>query len=184
MPQEISITAGESSKKLENFLKKRFPIGYVRKLFRKHGVRLNGKRSKPDDLISPGDRIQLYIPFEEIPPSGRQNATPLAELNIIFEDDEIIVLNKPAGIAVHEGKDVLKRHSLLGILIAIYRPQGIVPRLVHRLDNDTSGVLIAAKKEESARQSDSLFADDGVQKEYECLLVGRPQQDDKTMHFP
>src|SRR5262245_5315055 len=137
MPQEISITAGESSKKLENFLKKRFPIGYVRKLFRKHGVRLNGKQSKPDDLIAPGDCIRLYIPFEKVRPSCRQNATPLPELNIIVEDDEIIVLNKPAGIAVHEGKDVLKRRSLLGILETIYRPQGIVPRLIHRLDKDT-----------------------------------------------
>jgi len=183
MLQEISISAGESSKKLENFLKKRFPIGYVRKLFRKNGVRLNGKRSKPGDLIAPGDCIQLYIPFEKIPPSGRQNTTPHGNLEIIFEDDEIIVLNKPAGIAVHEGKDVLKRHSLLGMLEAIYRPQGIVPRLVHRLDKDTSGVLIAAKKEKSARQFENLFADDGVQKEYVCLLVGRPQQDEGTINF-
>src|SRR5215475_14177054 len=184
MLQQISISAGESSKKLENFLKKRFPIGYVRKLFRKNGVRLNGKRSKPGDLIAPGDCIQLYIPFEKSPPSGRQNAIPHGNLGIIFEDDEIIVLNKPAGIAVHEGKDVLKRHSLLGMLEAIYRPQGIVPRLVHRLDKDTSGVLIAAKKEESARQFENLFADDGVQKEYECLLVGRLQQDEGTINFP
>ena len=71
--QEISITAGESSKKLENFLKKRFPIGYVRKLFRKNGVRLNGKRSKPDDLIAPGDCVQLYIPFDKDQKSSRQS---------------------------------------------------------------------------------------------------------------
>ena len=176
--QEISITAGESSKKLENFLKKRFPIGYIRKLFRKNGVRLNGKRSKPDDLIAPGDCIQLYIPFEHSPQLARQNPTLQADVNIIFEDDEIIVLNKPAGIAVHEGKDVLKRHSILGMLEAKYRPQGIAPRLVHRLDKDTSGVLIAAKKEATARQFEGLFADGGVEKEYVCLLVGRLQQNE------
>ena len=176
--QEISITAGESSKKLENFLKKRFPIGYIRKLFRKKGVRLNGKRSKPDDLIAPGDCIQLYIPFEHSPQLARQNPTLQADVNIIFEDDEIIVLNKPAGIAVHEGKDVLKRHSILGMLEAKYRPQGIAPRLVHRLDKDTSGVLIAVKKEATARQFEGLFADGGVEKEYVCLLVGRLQQNE------
>ena len=183
MLQEISISAGESSKKLENFLKKRFPIGYVRKLFRKHGVRLNGKRCKPDNVIAPGDCIQLYIPFEEIPPSGRQNATPHGNLEIIFEDDEIIVLNKPAGIAVHEGKDVLKRHSLLGMLETMYRPQGIAPRLIHRLDKDTSGVLVAAKREETAREFESLFAEGSMQKEYICLLVGRLQQDEGTIDF-
>ena len=179
--QEISITAGESSKKLENFLKKRFPIGYIRKLFRKNGVRLNGKRSKPDDLIAPGDCIQLYIPFEHSPQLARQNPTLQADVNIIFEDDEIIVLNKPAGIAVHEGKDVLKRHSILGMLEARYRPQGIASRLVHRLDKDTSGVLIAAKKEATARQFEGLFADGGVEKEYVCLLVGRFQQNEGTI---
>jgi 23S rRNA pseudouridine955/2504/2580 synthase len=176
--QEISITAGESSKKLENFLKKRFPIGYIRKLFRKNGVRLNGKRSKPDDLIAPGDCIQLYIPFEHSPQLARQSSTLQADVNIIFEDDEIIVLNKPAGIAVHEGKDVLKRHSILGMLEARYRPQGIASRLVHRLDKDTSGVLIAAKSEATARQFEGLFADGGVEKEYVCLLVGWLQQNE------
>lgn len=179
--QEISITAGETSKKLENFLKKLFPIGYVRKLFRKNGVRLNGRRSKPDDLIAPGDCIQLYIPFEEIPPSGRKNATLHADLNIIFEDDKIIVLNKPAGIAVHEGKSILKQYSLLGMLEARYRPQGITPRLVHRLDKDTSGVLIAAKNESTAGQLESLFADGTVEKEYLCLLIGRLQQNEGTI---
>src|SRR5215510_7299081 len=82
MLQQISISAGESSKKLENFLKKRFPIGYVRKLFRKNGVRLNGKRSKPGDLIAPGDCIQLYIPFEKSPPSGRLFFNPPATIEI------------------------------------------------------------------------------------------------------
>ena len=179
--QEISITAGESSKKLENFLKKRFPIGYVRKLFRKNGVRLNGKRSKPDDLIAPGDSVQLYIPFDKDLKSSRQSVTLRGAFEIIFEDDEIIVINKPAGIAVHEGKDVLKRNSILGILEARYRSQGIAPRLVHRLDKDTSGVLLAAKKEETAKQLERLFADDGVEKEYVCLLVGRLQQNEGTL---
>jgi 23S rRNA pseudouridine955/2504/2580 synthase len=184
--QEISITAEESSKKLENFLKKRFPIGYIRKLFRKNGVRLNGRRAKPDDLIAPGDCIQLYIPFEEGPQSGHPNATLQAKLNIIFEDDEIIVLNKPAGIPVHEGKGILKRHSLLGMLEAHYRSHGIAPRLVHRLDKDTSGVLIAAKREDTAQQFERLFTDGGVEKEYFCLLVGRLQENEGTidLHLP
>jgi 23S rRNA pseudouridine955/2504/2580 synthase len=181
MVQEISITAGESSKKLENFLKKRFPIGYVRKLFRKNGVRVNGRRSKPDDRIASGDRVELYIPFEESPQPTRQNATPQADLEIIFEDDEIIVLNKPAGIAVHEGKDILKRHSILGILEARYRPHGVLPRLVHRLDKDTSGVLLAAKNEVIARQLESLFAEGRVEKEYACLLVGRLRENEGTV---
>jgi 23S rRNA pseudouridine955/2504/2580 synthase len=182
--REISIAAGENSKKLENFLKKRFPIGYVRKLFRRNGVRLNGRRSKPDDLIAPGDCVQLYIPFEKSPKSDRENVILQHDLETIFEDDEIIVINKPPGIAVHEGKDVLKRHSILGMLEARYRPQVVAPKLVHRLDKDTSGVLLAAKKPEIAKQFEGLFAESRVGKEYLCLLVGRLQQHDGTLELP
>ncbi|HXV82464.1 MAG TPA: RluA family pseudouridine synthase [Candidatus Binatia bacterium] len=182
MRQEISITAGETSKKLENFLKKRFPIGYVRKLFRKNGVRLNGRRPTPDDLIGPGDCVQLYIPFEKTPKSGR--GAPQDGLDILFEDKDILVVNKSAGLAVHEGKDVLKRHSLLGMLEARYRPRGVAPRLVHRLDRDTSGVLIATKNAATRERFERLFASGEVEKEYLCLLVGRLQQNEGTIDFP
>jgi 23S rRNA pseudouridine955/2504/2580 synthase len=184
MVQEISITAGESPKKLENFLKKRFPVGFVRKLFRKHGVRLNGRPAKPDDPIRPGDRVELYIQFEKSPKSPGQSLPIPADLKAIFEDDQIIVMNKPPGIAVHEGKAVLKRNSLLGILEASYRPRGIAPRLVHRLDKDTSGVLLVAKDEGIAKQLEGLFASEKVEKDYLCLLVGRLQQNQGTIDFP
>jgi 23S rRNA pseudouridine955/2504/2580 synthase len=184
MVQEISIAAGEAPKKLENFLKKRFPIGYVRRLFRKNGVRLNGKRSKPDDLIVPGDCVQVYIPYEKALKSTRPRIESNANLNIIFEDNEILVIHKPAGISVHEGKDVLKRHSILGILEAKYCARGITPRLIHRLDKDTSGLLLTAKNEETAKQFERLFADGSVEKKYECLLVGRLQQNEGILDFP
>jgi 23S rRNA pseudouridine955/2504/2580 synthase len=182
--QEISPSAGESPTKLENFLKKRFPIGYVRKLFRKNGVRLNGRRSKPSDPVRPGDSVQLYIPFEKRLKSRGQNMLSQASLEIIFEDDEIIVINKPAGVAVHEGKDILKRHSLLGMLEARYRAQGVVPSLIHRLDKETSGVLLAAKSAATAKQLEAAFANGRVEKEYVCLLVGRLQQDEGSIDFP
>src|SRR5687767_759305 len=98
--QEIVVPVGESAKKLENFLKKQFPIGYVRKLFRKNGVRLNGRRPKADETITEGDRLQLYIPFESPSVAPGQNSL-LPELEIIYEDEALLVLNKPAGIAVH-----------------------------------------------------------------------------------
>src|SRR5215472_8378522 len=63
--QEIILPADETAKKLANYLKKRFPIGYVRKLFRKNAIRRNGQKAKPDDLLRQGDRIQIYIPFEK-----------------------------------------------------------------------------------------------------------------------
>lgn len=182
--QEIVLPAGERSKKLQNFLTKRFPIGYVRKLFRKNGVRLNGKRPKADELVHPGDRIQLYIPFEKASKPNRHRAKARPELEIIFEDRDVVVINKPAGVAVHEGKYVLKRHSILGMLESRYRDQEIIPTLVHRIDKGTSGVLIAAKNVETAKQLEDLFENGNVEKEYLCLVAGRIQQDDGKIEFP
>ena len=124
--REIVLPTNEAVKKLENFLKKRFPIGYVRKLFRKNSVRLNGRRAKPEDLVRPGDRIQIFIDFEKPAETIKPHAA-LAKLDIVYEDNALLVLNKPACIAVHEGKTVSKKESVLGILETQYRDRGIKP---------------------------------------------------------
>jgi 23S rRNA pseudouridine955/2504/2580 synthase len=183
MPQEIVLAADETPKKLENFLKKRFPIGYVRKLFRKSGIRLNGKHPKPDDVIRAGDRILFYIPFEtgSAPP---RLGKAVARIEIIFEDDSLLILDKPAGLAVQEGRTVTKRDSVLGILESRYREKGITPTLVHRLDKDTSGLLLVAKDQETAGQLESLFETRRVEKAYLCLLAGRLPQNEGTIDLP
>jgi 23S rRNA pseudouridine955/2504/2580 synthase len=182
--QEIAIAADESPKKLANILKKHFPIGYVRKLFRKNGVKVNDNRCKADTLVRAGDRIQLYIPFEEGSNPDTESARTRSQLAILFENANIAIIDKPAGISVHEGRGVLKRHSVLGILEARYRSQGITPRLVHRLDRDTSGVLVVAKNETIAKQLEEYFQNRKVEKEYLCLVAGRLQQDEGVIDFP
>jgi 23S rRNA pseudouridine955/2504/2580 synthase len=179
--QEIVLPAGETPKKVENFLKKRFPIGYVRKLFRKNGVRLNGQRTKRDAVVRPGDRLELYIPFE----AQLQRATASGwELEMIFEDAKLLVLNKPAGLAVHEAREILRRDTILGMLESRYRPQGVVPRLVHRLDKETSGLLVVAKDAETAKELETRFEEATVDKEYVCLVAGRIPQSEGTIDFP
>jgi 23S rRNA pseudouridine955/2504/2580 synthase len=179
---EIILPGGEMPRKLENFLKRRFPIGYVRKVFRKNGVRINGLRAKSDDIIRPGDRIQLYIPFEPntVPP---KLAKSLPKIDIVFEDDALLVINKPAGLAVHEGKTVSKRESILGILENQYRDRGIKPHLVHRLDKDTSGLLLVAKNQQTLTELESFFETGKVDKEYLCLVVGRLQTNEGKIDF-
>jgi len=181
--REILIADDETPKMIENYLKKQFPIGYIRKLFRKNGLRINGRRAKPNDPIRPGDRIQIYVPFE-------QNAAPaglahiISNLDIIFEDDSLIVINKPPDIAVHEGKTVSKRESLLGILENRYRDRGIRPQLVHRLDKDTSGLLLVAKNPQTARELETNFEIGATGKEYLALIVGRLPQNEGRIDFP
>ena len=170
--REIVLGSNESGRKLENYLKKEFPIGYVRKLFRKHAIRLNGQRAKPADALRAGDKIQLYIPFDK-----QGSRTPprvvAPKLDIVFEDSNLLVVDKPAGLAVHEGKSVSKRDSVLGILQRQYRESQANPQLVHRLDQDTSGLLLVAKSQKTAEEIEQAFETGAVDKEYLALVVGR-----------
>jgi 23S rRNA pseudouridine955/2504/2580 synthase len=179
--REIVLSGSEAPKKLENFLKKHFPIGYVRKVFRKNGVRINGRRGESDDVIRAGDRIQLYIPFEPQAATARRSSV---KVDIVFEDDSLLVINKSAGLAVHEGKTVRKQESLLGILQGQYRDRGIKPQLVHRLDKDTSGLLLVAKNPQAATEFESAFETGQVDKEYLCLVVGRLKTNEGKIDFP
>jgi len=184
MASEIIVPQTEVPKRLENFLKKRFPIGYVRKLFRRNGVRLNGKRSGPKDMTRPGDRISLFIPFEKRPGTALDKPPSRAGFETLFEDDDILVINKQAGLAVHEGKEILKSQSLLGMLEATYRSQGILPRLVHRIDKETSGILVVAKREAVAEDLEKRFEKGEVEKEYLALVLGRVHPKEGSIDFP
>lgn len=173
MPQKITVPPAEEPKTVENFLKKRFPIGFIRKLFRKKAVRINGKRSAPKETVHPGDRVQLFLPFEKRPSPSPTTTSSASTLDIVFEDDNLLIINKPAGTAVHEGKAIFKRHSILGMLEAAYRPQGVSPKLVHRIDKETSGLLVVAKREDVCEELQKKFAQGNVEKEYQALIVGR-----------
>lgn len=181
--REIIVDGAGAGKKLENHLKKNFPIGYVRKLFRKNGVRINGQRAKPEDSLQFGDRIQLYIPFEDEParrPATANTALPPA----IFQDENLLVLDKPAGLAVHEGKTVSKRDSVLGILERQWRGAAITPLLVHRLDQDTSGLLLVAKNQATAEVLEQVFETGAVDKQYVVLVAGRLAKNQGTIDTP
>ena len=183
MAQEIIVPARQSAETLENYLGRSFPIGYVRKLFRRNGVRLNGRRVKALELVHSGDRIELFIPFEFAPgaATSRQKAS---KIDVLFEDADLLVLNKPSGVAVHEAKNIAKNRTLIGLLEAHFRQASFKPRLVHRLDKDTSGLLLVAKTEEVARELETRFEAGTIKKEYLCLIAGRPAQDRGTIDFP
>lgn len=183
---EIVVDSAGNGKKLESHLKKQFPIGYMRKLFRKNGIRLNGQRAKPEDFLRAGDKIQFYIPFEK-DRARNQTSAPAAKLTIVFQDDNLLVIDKPAGLAVHEGKTVSKRDSVLGILEQQWRASGIKPQLVHRLDQDTSGLLLVAKNQPTAEELEQAFetgAQNAIDKQYLALVAGRLANNQGTIDAP
>jgi 23S rRNA pseudouridine955/2504/2580 synthase len=179
--QQIIVPKDQNGKQLGAFLSRDFPIGYIRKLFRRKGVRLNGRRAKALDLVHSGDRIELFIAFE---PARATPAKPqLSTLDVLFENADLLVINKPAGLAVHEAKNITRNRTLLGLLEARFREAAFKPRLVHRLDQDTSGLLLAVKNSEAERQMEDLFEEGKVKKEYLSLLAGRLPQQSGTIDF-
>lgn len=184
MAHALIVAKHQSDKKLENFLTRSFPIGYVRKLFHKNAVRLNGKRAKARDPVQPGDRVELFIPFEPKTSHAERPRAKPPGIDVLFENAEFLAINKPAGLAVHEAKAITKNRTLLGLLESSYRDAPFKPRLVHRLDMDTSGVLLVAKNDEAKREIETLFEQGNVAKEYLCLVVGRPARNSGTIDFP
>jgi 23S rRNA pseudouridine955/2504/2580 synthase len=180
---EIVLPHGQPTKKLDSFLKNRFPIGYVRKVFRKNGVRVNGRRAKPSDLLTAGDRIQLYIPFE----GNREDPQPVSSastIDCIYEDETLMVIDKTAGLAVHESRSDSKRATILGILETRFRNAGVKPQLVHRLDKETSGLLLVAKDPKSAAGLQNAFEAGKIEKQYIALLAGRLPDNEGKIDFP
>ncbi|MDE2090596.1 MAG: 23S rRNA pseudouridine(955/2504/2580) synthase RluC [Gammaproteobacteria bacterium] len=173
--RRLAIDAEQAQQRLDNFLfreLKGVPKGHVYRLLRTGQVRVNGRRTKPDYRLESGDEVRIPpVRQAETPPPARPGSRQQAALQdaILFEDDQLLVINKPAGIAVHGGSGVS-----FGIIEAlrILRPEQRYLELVHRLDRDTSGCLVIAKKRSALRFLHAGLREGAVEKQYVALLAG------------
>jgi 23S rRNA pseudouridine955/2504/2580 synthase len=163
-----------AGQRLDNFLLgclKGVPRSHIYRLIRSGQVRVNSGRAAPSRRLEAGDRVRL-------PPVARREARPavpagarldwLAE-RIIFEDSRLLVLDKPAGLAVHGGSGV----NLGGIeALRVLRPELRALELVHRLDRGTSGCLLIAKRRSTLRMLHAVLREGGMEKRYLALLRG------------
>jgi 23S rRNA pseudouridine955/2504/2580 synthase len=175
-PKVRMLTAGEedAGQRLDNFLfrtLKGVPKSHVYRLLRTGQVRVNKKRVKPDYRLEAGDELRLP-PVRQSekeapgkPPHWQQEAM---QAGILFEDERILVVNKPAGMAVHGGSGVS-----FGVIetLRVLRPESPGLELAHRLDRDTSGCLIVAKRRSAVRTLHAAFRDGSVEKHYLALLA-------------
>jgi 23S rRNA pseudouridine955/2504/2580 synthase len=181
------VRAGDDGLRLDRWLKKYYPSlphTLVQKLVRTGQVRVDGGRVKADARLSAGQEVRIPAHFTAPaaeaapslqPPPGLSKADrDFIERMILFENDYIIILNKPAGVAVQGGTKT-SRH-LDGLLAGMAdRFGGERPRLVHRLDRDTSGVLVVAKDRQTAARLGRLFQTRSVQKIYWAVVRGIPK---------
>ena len=173
---ELVVSAKEAKLRLDQFLAKRLP-GFSRsrlqQLIRAGFVRLNKATSRPRQIVRVGDQIDLTEPpLEKI-----ENLPEQIPLEILFEDSDLIVINKPPGLVVHPGAGH-REHTLVNALLN-HCPtlSGIGgkerPGIVHRLDKETSGCLVVAKNDAAHRELSKQFAERTVEKIYLALVAGK-----------
>ena len=172
----IEITDENCDQRIDNFLithLKGVPKSRIYRIVRKGEVRVNKGRVDIKYRLTAGDIIRIppirvaERSEESYIPQGLQAAL---QEGILYEDDGFIILNKPAGFAVHGGSGVSS-----GIIegLRLIRPEARFLELVHRLDKDTSGCLLIAKKRSALRLLQELFRNSQIQKTYQALLAGR-----------
>ncbi|MFV2029978.1 RluA family pseudouridine synthase [Neisseria sp. S1] len=181
----LTIPEEDAGQRLDNFLikiLKGVPKSHIQRIIRAGEVRLNKKRCKPTDRISTGDllRIPPIRIAEKIKPVASHNA-PAREFDIVYEDDVLLVVNKPSGIAVHGGSGVS-----FGVIEQLRRarPEARYLELVHRLDKDTSGLLMIAKKRSALVKLHEAIRNDHPKKIYLALGIGKLVQDKTHVKLP
>lgn len=167
------LEVGEESvaQRIDNFLLRRLkgvPKSHVYRVLRSGEVRVNSGRVKPDYRLRVGDRVRVP-PVRVASPAARPRPVPL-ELPIVYEDSALLVVDKPSGIAVHGGSGV--SHGVIESLRA-ERSQAKALELAHRLDRDTSGLLIVAKKRSALVELHRMLREGEVDKVYVALVQGR-----------
>ena len=181
---ETRQVAGEEDDiRLDRWFKRHYPglsHGRLEKLLRTGQVRVDGGRVKAGERLRPGQRIRVPPLGERLPARRARPAVSAADseelrARVLYEDSDIIAIDKPAGLAVQGGSKTT-RH-LDAMLDALGDQRGERPRLVHRLDRDTSGVLVLARSVSAAAWLGGLFRGREVQKLYWALVVGAPELD-------
>lgn len=175
MAELIPISHDQDGQRLDRLLRQMCPhlsFGQTQKLIRSGQIRLNGKRAKADTRVEAGQEMRLPPQIHQKPTvkPNPANQNKIRDM-LIFEDDHMLVLNKPAGTPTQGGTGI-KVH-IDGMLNGYCDPK---PRLVHRLDKDTSGLLVLAKSAKAARVLTDAFKKRSVIKTYWALTAGVPEQ--------
>lgn len=179
--QTVTVSGDENGMRLDRFFEGRFPglsFSHIQRIIRKGEVRVNGRRAQPKDRLQTGQAVRIP-PLKLAPPKPRDDASAEAKNRafirsiILHEDADVLVLNKPMGLAVQGGSGTV-RH-LDGMLESLRGKDGQRPRLVHRLDKDTAGCLLVAKTRFAAAALAKTFRSRAARKVYWALVAGVPK---------
>jgi 23S rRNA pseudouridine955/2504/2580 synthase len=176
----LTVGEGEEGVRLDRWFKRRWPhLNHVQiqKLARSGQIRVDGARAKPEDRLCAGAQVRVP-PLPDAPPERekREGLTPrdiaYAKSLVLYEDEEVLALNKPSGLAVQGGTKTTKH---IDRLLTAWGEGLERPRLVHRLDRDTSGVLLLGKTPDAAGRLSGAFAKRRAKKTYWAIVAGNPK---------
>ncbi len=196
--REFTVKKNDENQRLDKFLKKlmpEIPSSLIYKYLRKKCIRLNGKHCTDGAvMLKCGDVLNLFVNEELFGDNKTRTDITYREgsLNVVYEDDNIILINKPSGVSVHPDEKQKSRTVIDNVIAYLihkgeYDPsteQSFVPALCNRLDRNTMGIVIAAKNAEALREMNEIIKNREAIKQYAALVHGiPPKKQDTLKHF-
>lgn len=177
--RHIKVSEDDDGQRLERWLKKyvpELPYRLSHKLIRNGQIRVDSKRAKPSTRLAAGQDVRIP-PIQDKPKDGvkrdlTEKETALIKSMVIYEDEDVIAINKPYGLATQGGTKTT--HHIDAMLSALTNSKGVKPRLVHRLDKETSGVLLLARSADAARKLGAAFSSRDIKKIYFAVTAPVP----------
>lgn len=190
-----SLTIGENDRdqRLDRFINKYLPSApksWVQKMIRKKRIKVNKKRAQPGQTLKLGDQVNFYIYDEVLAPfeASREGYESKIPLSIVFENDDLAIIDKPAGVLSHAASAKDYGHNIVDAFVSYlikkgdYRPRwehSFTPALANRLDYNTPGLLIGLKSHQAAVQVNQAIQDQAIGRYYRCYCSGRIDRDQK-----
>lgn len=189
---EITVKKNDAGQRADRFLSKAYPnlkTTLVCKLMRKKRIKLNGAKAEPNTILKEGDVFRFYLSEELLSKKAVEKKDISSDISVIYEDENILLCDKPCGLVVHEDNENSQDTLINRILCYLeekgeYKPeneQSFVPALVNRIDRNTSGIVIAAKNAEALRILNQKLRDREIEKLYLCAVFGKPAQKEAVL---
>ena len=190
MRVDFKVSADAAGQRLDKFLRKRLddlPLSHLYKLVRTKKVRVNGVRAGIAQLLKPGDEISVHVLQPRSPPPPRPAQAVRQDFKVLYEDEHILAVDKPSGLAIHPGSGITG-DTLVDQVRAYLARQGLVvpegefkPSPAHRLDRETSGVVVVAKTRQAMVRLTEIFTAGEADKTYLALAKGRFQREEGSI---
>ena len=197
--KEVLITKENSNQRVDKFIRKYLndaPLSFIYKTFRKKDVKINGKWVKENYILKENDLLRIYISDEQLnefnKPIDISKINYQNEINIVYEDNNILVVNKPKGILIHGDKGEKRKTLANSVLSYLYKKgefkndgTSFIPSPTHRLDRNTSGLVVFAKNVLASQEMMNLFkTHEAIKKTYLLLAFNSTKNKEGEISFP